>query len=176
MHGLSGRGNHLLPFQWYSYRTADGWLAIGGVSPDRWPAFCDAIERPDLITHERWSSIGNRIRDRAEVNALLDDQFSTRETAYWLPRLEAADIFCAPVMDYECLTASEQVSANGYVQEINHPRGGRVRIVPNPLTFSDSPADSSRPEPELGEHTEEILRAFGYGTDEIEAMRRDGIA
>jgi crotonobetainyl-CoA:carnitine CoA-transferase CaiB-like acyl-CoA transferase len=176
LEGRAGRGNNLLPFQWYSYTTADGWLAVGGVSPDRWEGFCEAIEWPDLITDERWASVGNRIRERAEINALIDRQMSKRETAYWMPRLEAADIFCAPVLDYAELTASEQARANGYIREIDHPRGGPTRIIPTPISFSETPADSSRPEPELGEHTAEVLRAYGYGDDEIEAMRQDGVA
>ena len=175
LHEKAGRGNSLLPFQWYTFRTADGYLAIGGVSPDRWPAFCKAIDRPDLATDERWSQIGNRMRDRHEINALLDEQLSTRETGNWLPRLEEADVFCAPVMDYAQLTTGEQANANGYILDIDHPRRGPTKVIPFPLTFSDSPADSSQPEPLLGEHSETVLRDRGYSDEEIESLRSAGV-
>ena len=41
------RGHTSLAWQWWTYRTADGWLAVGGVDPARWPGFCRAIGRED---------------------------------------------------------------------------------------------------------------------------------
>jgi formyl-CoA transferase len=175
LHEKAGRGNSLLPFQWYTFQTSDGYFALGGVSPNRWAAFCEAIDWPELETDERWSSIGNRIRGRHEINALLDEHFSKRETSYWLPRLEAADIFCAPVLDYEQLTSGEQANANGYIHDIEHPRQGPVRVIPFPLSFSETPVDSSRPEPLLGEHSEVVLRERGYSDEEIESLRGAGV-
>jgi formyl-CoA transferase len=64
----AGRGNALLPLIWYTYRTKDGYMAIGGVPPDRWHAFCEGIGWPELETDERFGSVGGRIRDKAEFN------------------------------------------------------------------------------------------------------------
>lgn len=175
LHEKAGRGNSLLPFQWYTYQTADGYLAVGGVTPDRWPGFCEAIERPEWATDEHWSSIGNRVRERHVINGMIDKKLQTRDTGYWLPRLEAADIFCTPVMDYAELTSSEQANANGYILEIDHPRYGPTKVIPFPLTFSDSPTDSSRPEPMLGEHSESVLRDRGYSDEEIESLGSAGV-
>ncbi len=154
----AGRGHTHLFWQWYTYRTADGWLAIGGVDPSRWPAFCRAIDAPELETDEKWDGPGKRIRDRDELNALLDGHLSTRATAAWLPALEAADIFCAPVLDYEQVARDEQVAANEYLATMDHPRMGQTRVVSCPITFSETPVGPPVPEPELGEHTEEVLR------------------
>ncbi len=62
----AGRGNALLPLLWYTYRTADGYMAVGGVPPDRWHAFCQGIDWPELETDERFASVGGRIRGKAE--------------------------------------------------------------------------------------------------------------
>lgn len=158
--GKAGRGHTHLPWMWYTYRTADGWLAIGGVDPSRLEGFWAAIALPLMGNDERFDSIGKLVRNRDELNALLDDHFSTRRTAEWLPALEAADIFCAPVLDYEELTSHKQVAANGYIVETEHRKNGVTRIIPAPIAFSETPVDSTRPEPALGEHTEEILRGI----------------
>ena len=171
----AGRGHAHLPLLWYTYRTADGWMAIGGVDPTRWTAFCHAIDWPALETDERFASIGKRIRARQELNDLLDEHFPARKTEEWLPRLEAADIFCAPVYDYEQVASDEQVTANGYLTTIEHPRVGETRIVPCPIAFSETPASVPGPEPQLGEHTDDVLREFGYTQGEIEELREHGV-
>src|SRR3990172_6701149 len=171
----AGRGHAHLPLLWYTYRTADGWMAIGGVDPKRWTAFCHAIDWPALETDERFDSIGKRIRARQELNDLLDEHFPARKTEEWLPRLEAADIFCAPVYDYQQVTSDEQVTANGYLTTVQHPRVGETRIVPCPLAFSETPASVPGPEPQLGEHTSEILREFVYTQEEVAELREHGV-
>lgn len=171
----AGRGHTYLLYQWYTFRTADGWMALGGVDPSRWTAFCHAIGCPELETDPRFDSAGKRIRDRHELNAVLDEHFSTQPTVHWLRALESADIFCAPVLDYAQVTSHEQVRANGYVQEIAHPKMGQMRIVPCPIDFKVTPADSTRPEPTLGQHTDEVLLGFGYSGGEVQDARHGGI-
>jgi crotonobetainyl-CoA:carnitine CoA-transferase CaiB-like acyl-CoA transferase len=170
-----GRGHPHLLWQWYTYRTADGWMAIGGVDPSRWTRFCAAIGRPDLDAEDTYANAGTRIRERHALNALLDEHFSTRKTGEWIAVLESQDIFCAPVLDYEQVTTHDQVLANDYIAEIDHPKTGRTRVIPTPLTFSETPTDSSRREATLGEHSDEVLRESGFTDDEITQLRRSVI-
>ncbi|HEV8574375.1 MAG TPA: CoA transferase [Dehalococcoidia bacterium] len=168
----AGRGHTSLAWQWWTYRTADGWLAIGGVDPARWPGFCRAIGRPELVTDERFDDAGKRIRERHALNDVVEEHLRTRKTEEWLPPLEAEDIFCAPVLDYQQVLAHEQVRANGYSAEIDHPRAGGTTVIPTPIAFSETPVDSTRPEPLHGEHTEGVLREFGFDGGEIEELRQ----
>jgi len=85
------------------------------------------------------------------------------------------DIFCAPVLNYQQVLSHEQVRTNGYTAEIDHSRAGRTTVVPTPIAFSETPVDSTRPEPQHGEHTEEVLRDFGFGGGEIEELRQSRV-
>ncbi len=171
----AGRGNALLPLIWYTYRTADGYLAVGGVPPDRWHAFCEGIDWPELERDKRFAGVGGRIRGKEEFNRLLDDHFSTRTTEEWLQRLEAADIFCAPVYDYPQLVEEPQVYDNDYLVPVQHPRLGEITMVNCPIQFSETPVEIPAAEPPLGEHTDEVLQGFGYDADEIERLREEGV-
>src|SRR2546427_1552411 len=168
----AGRGHTSLAWQWWTYRTADGWLAIGGVDPARWHGFCRAIGREDLATDERFDNPGKRIREHEALNAAVEEHLLTRKTAEWLPSLEGEDLFCAPVLEYQQVLSHEQVRANGYTAEIDHPRAGRTTVVPMPIAFSQSPVDSTRPEPQHGEHTEDVLQEFGFRDEEVEELRQ----
>jgi crotonobetainyl-CoA:carnitine CoA-transferase CaiB-like acyl-CoA transferase len=171
----AGRGNALLPLIWYTYRTADGYMVVGGVPPHRWSAFCQAIDRPELETDERFVRLGDRIRGNAELNRLLDEHFSTRTTEEWLQRLEAADIFCAPVYDYARVSEEPQVYDNDYLVPMQHPKLGEITVVNCPIQFSETPTAIGAAEASLGEHTAEVLDGIGYDAEEIARLREEGV-
>lgn len=90
-------------------------------------------------------------------------------------KLEAADIFCAPVYNYAQVTNDDQTDTNGYLTKTEHPKLGDTRVVSCPIDFKATPADSSRPEPSLGGHTEEVLHQFGYAAAEVQGLRNAGV-
>jgi crotonobetainyl-CoA:carnitine CoA-transferase CaiB-like acyl-CoA transferase len=167
----SGRGHAYLPTIWRTFRTSDGWAVIGGVGDDRWPAFCAAVGMPELEHDERFANALARIVNIDALYAVLDDKFLVKTTAEWMVELEAHDMICAPVFDYEDLSRDEQALANEYLLTVEHPTNGLTQIVGFPWKFSETPAVAAAAAPELGEHTEAILLEAGYTWDEITALR-----
>jgi len=63
--------------------------------------------------------------------------------------------------------------ANGYLLGDATTAGGRpFQLVTNPVQFDEQPNQLSRV-PQLGEHTDEVLRAAGYGDDAIIQLKID---
>jgi formyl-CoA transferase len=57
---------------------------------------------------------------------------------------------------------------------VDHPARGKYLTVGNPIKLSDSPTEVTR-SPLLGEHTEEVLRQLGYGTDDLAMLKAEGV-
>ena len=62
------------------------------------------------------------------------------------------------------------------VVELEQPELGTVRQLGMPVKLSRTPADTSRPAPAFGEHTDEVLAEAGYSEAEIAAMKESGAA
>jgi crotonobetainyl-CoA:carnitine CoA-transferase CaiB-like acyl-CoA transferase len=61
------------------------------------------------------------------------------------------------------------------VVDLVHPQAGPTRALGCPIHFSDTPTRIDRPAPMLGEHTRELLREYGYGDAEIDALFAAGV-
>ena len=152
------------------YRTEDGWIYIMCNKEKFWPALCDAIEKPEWIDDPRFQRFANRLESRDLITELLDEVLSTRTTDTWLS-LFAGSVPAAPINDVASALENEFVTENERLQTLEHPQHGAYRMVAPPVKTEGEVAPSV-PAPKLGEHTDELLEALGYGTEHVDELRR----
>jgi crotonobetainyl-CoA:carnitine CoA-transferase CaiB-like acyl-CoA transferase len=163
--GRSNRGHPLIPGLYGIFPTADGWIALVGVTQRE--KFFAAVGRPDLLDDERFASPILWPAEKAALFAELAQAMITRATAEWCEVLTAADQRVAPVCDLAAVAADPQAWANGYFA----PDESGQPMVGSPLRFSETPTRLGGPAPELGQHTEEVLLELGYTWDDIADLR-----
>jgi crotonobetainyl-CoA:carnitine CoA-transferase CaiB-like acyl-CoA transferase len=164
---------------WNHYACGDGkWIAMGMIQADRyWPTLCKAIGRPELAEDERFATMQVRAVNAEACIDILDRVFATRPRSEWLEILAAAgDLIVTRLNSLDELPDDPQMTANGYIQDFDHPRFGATRIVGHPVHLSETPAQVTRPAPEFGEHTEQILiDVLDYSWDQIGELRREEV-
>ncbi len=172
--GEVDRGHPLIHGLYGVMPTADGQIAIVGVTPERRDAFFEAIGRPELLADERFTAPYYAPGVRHELFDLLAETFCTRTTAEWAKLLREIDVRHALVRDYGEVARDEGVYANGYLERFEHPEWGEISTMGCPIRLSETPARPGRIAPEIGQHTEEVLLEIGLGWDEIAALREAG--
>jgi alpha-methylacyl-CoA racemase len=154
---------------YYPYEAADGWVTCGALEPKFWAAFCNGVERPDLIEVQFEAPGSDAWREVAEV-------FRLRSRDEWLAFNDEHDCCIEPVLDVGEALDSELVRARQMVTAIEQPGLGTVRQLGVPVKMSRTPGDPTRPAPAFGEHTDEVLGEAGYSEEEIAAMKESGAA
>jgi crotonobetainyl-CoA:carnitine CoA-transferase CaiB-like acyl-CoA transferase len=153
------------------YETADGGhVTLGALEAQFWANFCRLVGREDLRELQRVTD-GERDRVEAELRRL----FRTRPRAAWLELLHQADVCAGPVLRLDEVVRDPQLAGRGLFTEVEHPKLGTVQQVAFPVQMSGTPARVTVPPPELGEHTDDVLRGLGYDPAAITALRRDGV-
>jgi crotonobetainyl-CoA:carnitine CoA-transferase CaiB-like acyl-CoA transferase len=154
-----------------NYTAGDGrrfWLV--GLEGDRhWPPLARAVGHPEWIDDPRFATARDRAGNARELVAALDETFATKPLAEWAEVFATEpDLFWAPVNTIDDLLADEQFHASGGL--VGVPDGvGETTMLATPADFHGTPWKPRAMAPELGEHTDEVLRELGRAGAEAAA-------
>ena len=160
------------------YKTSDGYVCTLVYTDGQWRSFYRAIGRSDaeFDADPRLGSQYIRAQHYAALYALVAEELVKKTTAEWLNILKEHDIPVGPVHDLDELIDDPHLNAVGFFEDMEHPTEGALRMVGVPSRWSDSPAAITRPTPNLGEHSAEVLREAGYTQQEIDKLFASGAA
>jgi len=158
-----------------SYRTRDGrWLFLNMLQPVRyWADLWTRLGHPELIDDPRFADGKVRFENRVDCIKRLDAILAEHTLAEWCERLAAAEGVWAPLQSARELNDDGQAIANGYLQAVDRGDGTRFTLVASPVEFDEQPV-ALGPAPELGQHTEEVLRSLGLTWDDLAACKEAG--
>jgi len=152
------------------YETADGqYLSFGGMEPQFFAAFCQAIGRPDLIS----GSVAPP--ECARVKKEIREIIRSRTRTEWEAVFAATDACVEPVLSLAEALNSDLAKDRGMVVDVPLPEGGVVRQLAHPIKYSATPPVYRRTGVSAGTHTREVLREIGFAEDEVNEFEKTGL-
>ncbi len=157
------------------YACADGWIALACGQELHFGGLCAALEHPDWV--ERWSAPRALREPRdGELAERVSDALKQLPRAQVLERLRARGVPAVSASRPDEVFESSLFLADDFFREMDHPTHGRMTTVRGYADWSRTPAGFARRAPELGEHTEEVLRESGFDRSQIASLIAAGIA
>jgi crotonobetainyl-CoA:carnitine CoA-transferase CaiB-like acyl-CoA transferase len=165
---------HRMSAPYQAFRCADGYVTVGAANQRTFERLATLLGQPEWVDDPRFATDGARVRHRDVLAAAIEAVTATATRADWLARFDAAGIPCGAILDYAEAFDTPQAQAREMSVTIDHPALGRVRTIGTPLKLSQTPLDATRRAPQLGEHTDAVLRELGYAPEDITALRSAG--
>jgi crotonobetainyl-CoA:carnitine CoA-transferase CaiB-like acyl-CoA transferase len=159
-----------------TFESADGLVNVAASSPRMWAGFCQALDARELAAHPDYQHARDRIAHKEQLKADINAITRRFTTAELVERLNPAGVPCGPINTIGEAFEDEQVKHLGMTRPAPHPEMGDVNLLRSPinLTAFEHPEAFDRAAPDNGEHTDEVLREFGYDDATIERLRAAG--
>lgn len=151
------------------YKCKDGeWLHLAVTQHDRyWKPLAEALNVPELAEDERFKNAALISRNRAQLIPLLEQAFSQFDYDEIAARLRERDIVFDRMRHYRELAADPQAVANGFVKEHIYENGHSFMMAMLPVHMRNMDETGTGRGPQMGEHTDEILKQYGYSEEAI---------
>ncbi len=157
------------------YATLDGHVCVLPYNTKQWRAFFELMNRPDLIEDPRVNDAKLRSERIGELYAIVAECTANWPTDKLLKALDDADIPNGRATSLNDLADDPHLKAVGLFRSMEHPTEGSIRLVGPGSTFSRTQPEIRKMPAQLGAHSIEILREFGYDDTEIKALLEDGV-
>jgi crotonobetainyl-CoA:carnitine CoA-transferase CaiB-like acyl-CoA transferase len=153
------------------FPTSDGHINIAASGDHIYRRCCAALGTPHLVDDPAFATDAARSKNRAALNAAIAEITRRRPSAEWIALLNAAGVPCGPINKMDEVFADPQVRHLGMAAKLRREKLGDTEVVNQAVELSRTPSSIHKAAPDKGEHTDEILREFGYDDAAIARLR-----
>lgn len=132
------------------------------------------LELPDLPADPRFDCIPNRLKNRDELEAMIEAKFMTDTREVWVERMRAAGVPGGAVRTPMEAVRSKEAQARGMTATAIYD-GEEIEVVASPFRFSETPVVQPTAIPDRGQHTREVMdEVLGYDDARFADLRAAG--
>src|SRR6202795_5020147 len=148
----------------------DKWIAIAIASDTEFATLCEALHVPSMASHPKFARLYGRLANVEELEHEIAARTRIHQRDELVTKLRARGLAAGPVYSTPEVINDLVFAESGMLVKLKHGEVGE-RVVPGlPVRFSGIDLDY-RGAPMIGEHTDEVMREFGYSAAEIERVK-----
>jgi len=156
------------------FKTRDGHINIAASGQRMWERLCRAAGADVLLDKPEYRTAAARSDHRDALTADLEVYLESHTNAEWVERFNKAGVPCGPIYSIDQVFADPQVRHLGMAQSVTRKDKKKMQLVGQPVLLSRTPSRLVAWPPEAGEHTDSVLKEFGFSGREIAALHKAG--
>jgi crotonobetainyl-CoA:carnitine CoA-transferase CaiB-like acyl-CoA transferase len=154
------------------FKTTDGHINIATTGGAIWERFCRALGADAMLKNPDYQSARARSDNRKRLNEEIGTYTAKKSSAEWIDIFNKAGVPCGPIYSIDQVFADPQVKHLGIAQSVKKKDKSTLNVVGQPIKLSRTNSKIAAPPPALGQHTNEVLKEFGFSAKEIVALRK----
>lgn len=162
--------SHATIYPYGPFKAGDQKFVFMGIQNEReWVRFCEEVlKKPEVAIDGRFDNNSKRVVNKEALKEIIEDVFQQRESLEIIELLEGAKIANARLNTLKELVDHPQLQARNRWSEVDSPVGPLKALLP-PVT-SDEISTVMKPIPEVGQHTEAVLKEFGFDPEKMQSF------
>ena len=159
-----------------AYRCNDNsFVLIAGNGDSIFKRLCRAMDRDDLAADASLAHNDGRAARQAWLDGEIEAWTSAHSPDAVLAAMAAAEVPASKIYSIRDIVADAHYQARGMLREIKLADGGTLKVPGVVPRLTETPGDFKGGGPELGQHTDDVLRDLGYDNARIAQLRERGI-
>lgn len=154
-----------------TFEASDGWMNIAASSHRLFGRFCEVTGLSEIPADSRFSSVAARRENAEELKAIVAEKLKQRTVTEWVDALTEVGVPCGAVLDIKQVFEDPQVRHLGMARPVKMVSGEEMNLIASPIDILGASKDLDLPTPDIGQHSDEILKDIGMSADEIADLR-----
>ncbi len=166
---------HPLTAPYQAFKTKDNWITVGASNQNTWLKLIKAINKEELQEDPKFNNNDNRMQNLNDLVNVLQAELQKKNSEDWIKIFDKEGLPCGPINSITDMHKDSHTLDRKMIVEVDNKVAGKSKAIGMPIKFSETNDEHSKGAPVFGQHTDIILKDFGYNSQQIEEFRTKGI-
>ena len=166
---------HPLTAPYQAFKTKDNWITVGASNQNTWLKLIKALNKEELQKDGRFDNNDNRMKNLNDLVNVIQEELVKKNSEEWIKIFDKEGLPCGPINSITEMHQDPHTLDRKMIIEVENKKAGKSKAIGMPIKFSDTNLENNKGAPIFGQHTDIVLKDFGYTSGQIKEFKSKGI-